>query len=76
MRAVLEIVLYALDLYKFVIIASAVMSWLVAFNVVNVRNDVVRSIWTMLGALTEPAQTRRRRQRLQQEMETAKRWWS
>ena len=55
MRAILEIVLYALDLYKFVIIASAVMSWLVAFNVVNVRNDVVRSIWTMLGALTEPA---------------------
>jgi len=55
MRAVLEIVLEALELYKMVIIASAVMSWLVAFNVVNVRNDVVRSIWNLLNALTEPA---------------------
>jgi len=55
MRAVLEIVLEALELYKMVIIVSAVMSWLVAFNVVNVRNDVVRSIWNLLNALTEPA---------------------
>ena len=56
MRAVFEIVLYALELYKFIIIASAIMSWLVAFQVVNLRNDVVRSIWSTLGALTEPAQ--------------------
>ena len=56
MRAVFEIVLYALELYKFIIIASAIMSWLVAFQVVNLRNDVVRSIWNTLGALTEPAQ--------------------
>ena len=55
MRAVLAIVLEALELYKMLIIASAVMSWLVAFNVVNIRNDVVRSIWNMLNALTEPA---------------------
>ncbi len=30
------------NLYKYVIIAAAVMSWLIAFNVVNIRNDVVR----------------------------------
>ena len=30
------------------------MSWLIAFNVVNIRNDVVRSIWNTLVALTEP----------------------
>jgi YggT family protein len=54
MRAVLEVILIALDLYTYVIIASAVMSWLIAFNVVNIRNDVVRSIWTTLVALTEP----------------------
>ena len=54
MRAVLEVILIALDLYNYVIIASAVMSWLIAFNVVNIRNDVVRSIWTTLVALTEP----------------------
>jgi YggT family protein len=54
MRAILNIVFIVLDLYKYVIIASAVMSWLIAFNVVNIRNDVVRSIWNMLDALTTP----------------------
>ncbi len=61
MRAILNIVLLALDLYKYVIIATAVMSWLIAFNVVNIRNDVVRSIWNTLLALTEPLMQRIRR---------------
>ena len=54
MRAVLDVVFIALDLYKYVIVGSAVMSWLIAFNVVNIRNDVVRSIWQTLTGLTEP----------------------
>jgi YggT family protein len=54
MRAVLNIVILALDLYKLVIIAAAVMSWLIAFNVVNIRNDFVRSIWSTVVGLTEP----------------------
>jgi YggT family protein len=54
MRAILDIVFLALDMYTYVIIATAVMSWLIAFNVVNIRNDVVRSIWNTLIALTEP----------------------
>ena len=33
MRAVLDIVIYALDLYKLVIVAGAVLSWLIAFGV-------------------------------------------
>lgn len=61
MRAVLNVVFLALDLYKYVIIASAVMSWLIAFNVVNIRNDVVRSIWNTLVALTDPLLRRIRR---------------
>ena len=61
MRAILNIVLLALDLYKYVIIATAVMSWLIAFNIVNIRNDVVRSIWNTLLALTEPLMQRIRR---------------
>ena len=55
MRAILNVLILALDLYKLVIIVAAVMSWLIAFNVVNIRNDVVRSIWNALVALTEPA---------------------
>ena len=54
MRAVLDVILIALQLYAYVIIASAILSWLIAFNVVNIRNDFVRSIWTLLNNLTEP----------------------
>jgi YggT family protein len=54
MRAVLDVVLIALDAYTWVVIAAVVMSWLVGFSVVNIRNDVVRTIWNMLGQLTEP----------------------
>jgi YggT family protein len=43
-----------ITLYIYVIIAGAVMSWLIAFNVVNPYNQVVRSIWQALNALTEP----------------------
>jgi YggT family protein len=43
-----------ITLYIYVIIASAVMSWLIAFNVVNPYNQFVRSIWQGLNALTEP----------------------
>lgn len=44
-----------LSLYVWLLIASAVLSWLVAFNVVNTRNDVVRAIWNFLYQVTEPA---------------------
>ncbi len=54
MRAILDLVLLVLNLYTWVIIASAVLSWLLAFNVVNYNNSVVRSIWSTIQALTEP----------------------
>ena len=54
MRAVLDVILIALQLYAYVIIATAILSWLIAFNVVNIRNDFVRSIWMLLNNLTEP----------------------
>jgi YggT family protein len=42
-------------IYIYIIIASAVLSWLVAFNVVNTRNDTVRNIGRFLYRITEPA---------------------
>ena len=54
MRAILDVILLILQLYTYVIIIVAVLSWLVAFNVINVYNEFVRSIWTALNALTEP----------------------
>ena len=54
MRAVLDIVFIVLDLFIWVLIAQAVLSWLMVFNVVNPRNQVVRMIWQFTNALTEP----------------------
>ncbi len=54
MRAVLDVILLVLQLYTYVIIIVAIMSWLIAFNVINVYNNVVRAIWDALNALTEP----------------------
>ena len=42
------------QLFIDVLIASAVLSWLVAFNVVNVRNPIVAQIGEVLYRLTEP----------------------
>jgi len=44
-----------IDLYIWVVIASAILSWLVAFNVVNTSNRFVYSVAEMLYRLTEPA---------------------
>jgi YggT family protein len=51
----ISLVQQALQLYIYLVIASAILSWLMAFNVVNPRNEVVRSIWRFLDAVTEPA---------------------
>ncbi len=44
-----------IDIYIWILIASAVLSWLVAFNVVNTRNPIVHSIGEFLYRITEPA---------------------
>jgi YggT family protein len=54
MRAILDVILLILNLYTWVIIGSAIFSWLFAFNVVNSRNQVVATIGRMLHQLTEP----------------------
>ena len=41
--------------YIWVIIGSAILSWLVVFNVVNVRNRFVYQLGRFLDAITEPA---------------------
>ena len=41
--------------YIYILIAAAVMSWLIAFNVVNSQNPTVRMIWNFFYQVTEPA---------------------
>jgi len=54
MRALFLVVDLALEIYIWVLIAAAIFSWLVAFNVVNVRNQVVSVIGDFLYRITEP----------------------
>ncbi|HWY66276.1 MAG TPA: YggT family protein [Rhizomicrobium sp.] len=43
-----------LEIYKWVVIAAVIVSWLTAFNVINVHNNFVRTLLRILLALTEP----------------------
>jgi YggT family protein len=54
MPELLGFISYLLTLYSYVIIASVVLSWLTAFNVVNPFNPLVRSIGQFFHAVTEP----------------------
>ena len=55
MRALIDVILLALHLYFYLLIAAAVLSWLIAFNVVNTRNQAVAMIGDFLFRITEPA---------------------
>ncbi len=54
MRAFLDIILLVLQIYVWLLIAAAVLSWLIAFNVVNTRNQVVATVAEFLFRITEP----------------------
>lgn len=54
MRVLLEVIVMALELYKWVMLAMIIMSWLISFNIVNTRNQIVDAIWRVVLALTEP----------------------
>lgn len=54
MRALLDVVLIVLNLYVWVLIAGAVLSWLIAFNVVNPYNKFVHSVGEFIYRITEP----------------------
>lgn len=55
MRSILTLFDTLVTLYIWVMIASAVLSWLVAFNVVNTSNSIVRQVGDFLYRVTEPA---------------------
>jgi YggT family protein len=55
MRSILWLIDTVITLYIYILIASAILSWLVAFNVVNMRNPVVAQIGEFLYRITEPA---------------------
>jgi YggT family protein len=54
MLALFQTIDLALNLYTWVLIASAIFSWLYAFNVINSSNQFVNAIGTFLYNVTEP----------------------
>jgi YggT family protein len=54
MRALLDVILIVLQLYVWILIAAAILSWLIAFNVVNTRNQFVAMVGDFLWRITEP----------------------
>jgi YggT family protein len=55
MRELLGFISMVIQLYIYIIVAGAIMSWLIAFNIINPYNQFVRSLWQAFNALTEPA---------------------
>ena len=54
MIAVFYLILQILKLYSYIVIANVVISWLIAFNVLNTSNRFVYSILDFTYRLTEP----------------------
>ena len=55
LEPLIQIAMIAIDLYIWVVIISAILSWLVAFNVVNTSNRFVYTLGDALWRITEPA---------------------
>jgi YggT family protein len=55
MEPVIWLVDTVIRIYIWLLIASVVLSWLVAFNVVNTRHPFVNSVGRFLYQVTEPA---------------------
>ena len=54
MKPILEVILFLLNFYMYIVIAAVILSWLIAFNVINTRNQFVAMIADFLYRLTEP----------------------
>lgn len=51
---IVAIVYWILNIYVYILIASVILSWLFAFNVVNPYNQTVRQIYRAINMVTEP----------------------
>lgn len=50
----LQVIYYALGFVWFIVIAHVIVSWLVNFQVLNLRQPLVSQIWYLLNRLVEP----------------------
>jgi|TARA_B100001964_G_scaffold134717_1_gene148782 YggT family protein len=55
MNSLLGLLIQIIDLYKLVLIVYIIVTWLIAFNVINTTNRFVYSIMEILYRLSEPS---------------------
>ena len=61
MTSLLQILLLALDVARWIVLAHLIMSWLINFQVLNLRQPLVYQIWQALQRLLEPVYGRIRK---------------
>ncbi len=54
MQSVFQILMYLIGIARFFIFAHFIMSWLISFNVLNVRQPLVAQIWYTLQRILDP----------------------
>ena len=54
MAVIGNLLILALDIYMWIIIAGVVISWLIAFEVINVRNAQAANLVNLLNKATDP----------------------
>ena len=58
MTSVLQILLMILDIAKWIVLIHIIMSWLINFQVLNLRQSLVAQIWYGLNRLLDPIYNR------------------
>jgi YggT family protein len=58
MTSLFQILMLILNIVQFIILAHIIMSWLINFQVLNIRQPLVASIWDGLNRLLEPLYSR------------------
>ena len=54
MGLIIIVLVEALRIYSYVLLAMIIMSWLLAYNVINRHNQFVDAVWRTLVIVTEP----------------------
>lgn len=54
MVSVFQIIYVLLNVVWWIIVIQAILSWLIAFNVINTSNDFIRQVWQALDKMTDP----------------------
>ena len=61
MTSLFQILMLILDIAQFIVLAHVILSWLINFQVLNIRQPLVAQIWYGLNRLLEPVYDQLRR---------------